>query len=54
MASPRWQDRTKSASAEPVGRWMLGWDRFVAVWASVNLLWVAFDITYVPLRTFWL
>ena len=33
---------------------MLGWDRFVAVWASVNLLWVAFDITYVPLRTFWL
>ena len=54
MASPRWQDRTKSAAAEPVGRWMLGWDRFVAVWASVNLLWVAFDITYVPLRTFWL
>ncbi len=54
MASPRWQDRTKSASAEPVGRWMLGWDRFLAVWASVNLLWVAFDITYVPLRTFWL
>ena len=33
---------------------MLGWDRFVAVWASVNLLWVAFDISYVPLRTFWL
>lgn len=54
MASPRWQDHNKSASTEPLGRWMLGWDRFVAVWASVNLLWVAFDITYVPLRTFWL
>jgi hypothetical protein len=26
----------------------------VAVWASVNLLWVGFDLTYVPLRTFWL
>jgi len=37
-----------------LGRWERGWDRFVAVWASVNLLWVAFDLTYVPLRTFWL
>ncbi|MDA0717470.1 MAG: hypothetical protein O2839_04505 [Cyanobacteria bacterium] len=54
MASPRWQDRTKLKSTEPVGRWMLRWDRFVAGWASFNLLWVAFDITYVPLRTFWL
>ena len=26
----------------------------MAVWASLNLLWVAFDLTYVPLRTFWL
>jgi len=26
----------------------------VALWASVNLLWVGFDLTYVPLRTFWL
>ena len=54
MASPRWQERTQPSSAAPAGRWALGWDRFVAVWASVNLLWVAFDITYVPLRTFWL
>lgn len=54
MASPRWQERTQSSSTEPASRWALGWDRFVAVWASVNLLWVAFDITYVPLRTFWL
>jgi hypothetical protein len=26
----------------------------VALWASINLLWVGFDLTYVPLRTFWL
>jgi hypothetical protein len=26
----------------------------VAVWAGVNLVWVAFDLTYLPLRTFWL
>jgi len=26
----------------------------VALWAGLNLLWVGFDITYVPLRTFWL
>ena len=26
----------------------------MALWAALNLLWVAFDITYVPLRTFWL
>jgi hypothetical protein len=24
------------------------------VWAGVNLVWVAFDLTYLPLRTFWL
>ena len=26
----------------------------MALWAGLNLLWVGFDITYVPLRTFWL
>jgi hypothetical protein len=26
----------------------------VAIWASFNLVWVGFDLTYVPLRTFWL
>ncbi len=30
------------------------WDRFVAIWATLNLLWVVFDISYVPLRSFWL
>jgi len=50
MARPRWQDQASQSS----GPWTRGWDRFVAVWASVNLLWVAFDISYLPLRTFWL
>ena len=50
MARPRWQ----AHSAESSGRWVRGWDRFVAIWASLNLVWVAFDLTYVPLRTFWL
>ena len=26
----------------------------MALWAALNLLWVAFDLTYIPLRTFWL
>ncbi|MEB3350245.1 MAG: hypothetical protein VKO00_09525 [Cyanobacteriota bacterium] len=50
MARPRWHDRS------PHGASRLGrhWDRFVAIWATVNLAWVAFDLTYIPLRTFWL
>lgn len=50
MVRPRWQSPPRPAS----GRWVRGWDRFVAIWASLNLLWVAFDLTYVPLRPFWL
>ena len=26
----------------------------MAIWATLNLLWVVFDISYVPLRSFWL
>ena len=50
MARPRWH-ALRSPSRGALG---LGWDRFVAIWASLNLLWVAFDLTYVPLRSFWL
>jgi hypothetical protein len=50
MARPRWQ---RTAPTRP-GQGLRIWDRFVAVWAGVNLLWVAFDLSYVPLRTFWL
>ena len=51
MAKPRWHEALPLASGSRVGR---GWDRFVALWAALNLAWVAFDLTYVPLRTFWL
>ena len=50
MARPRWIRQATPAS----GPWQRRWDRFVALWAGLNLVVVAFDITYVPLRTFWL
>ena len=50
MARPRWHQTL----ALPSGGLGLRWDRFVALWAALNLLWVAFDVTYIPLRTFWL
>lgn len=50
MTRPRWH-ALRSPSRSALG---LGWDRFVAIWAGVNLLWVAFDLSYVPLRSFWL
>ena len=50
MARPRWHE----APPHPASRLWCGWDRFVALWAALNLAWVGFDLTYVPLRTFWL
>ncbi|MEI6828312.1 MAG: hypothetical protein WCK64_00500 [Synechococcaceae cyanobacterium ELA445] len=50
MVRPRWHD---PAPPEVATLWR-GWDRFVALWATLNLLWVGFDLSYVPLRTFWL
>ena len=50
MARPRWH----MAIPVPANRLARSWDRFVALWAALNLVWVAFDLTYVPLRTFWL
>jgi hypothetical protein len=50
MARPRWQLTLTSPPSGPARRW----DRFVALWAALNLIWVAFDITYIPLRNFWL
>ena len=48
LAARNWRDHLAS---RPLGR---QWDQFVAIWASLNLLLVVFDITYVPLRNFWL
>ncbi len=49
MARPRWHE----ALPRPVSWAGRQWDRFVALWALLNLVWVAFDLTYIPLRTFW-
>ncbi|MEB3321654.1 MAG: hypothetical protein VKI81_02405 [Synechococcaceae cyanobacterium] len=49
MARPRWHD----VLPLPHGRIGRAWDRAVALWATLNLLLVAFDLTYVPLRNFW-
>ncbi|MFM7268893.1 MAG: hypothetical protein ACKOZT_09965 [Cyanobium sp.] len=50
MARPRWHD-VRLPRGSRAGRL---WDRFVALWAALNLLVVLFDITYLPLRSFWL
>ena len=50
MVRPRWQGVKPSASL----RFWLGWDRLIAGIAAINLAWVVFDVTYVPLRNFWL
>ncbi len=50
MARPRWQLATLPSAAP----WQRRWDRFVALWAALNLVLVAFDLTYLPLRRFWL
>ena len=50
MARPRWH----ASFPRPSRGFARRWDRFVALWALVNLVWVAFDLSYVPLRTFWL
>lgn len=50
MARPRWHETL----SQPSNRFWKGWDRFVALWAVVNVVWVVVDFTYVPLRPFWL
>ncbi len=50
MIRPRWQGlkhRNRNLS------WRR-WDQFVALVAGLNLVWVLFDVSYVPLRSFWL
>jgi hypothetical protein len=51
MARPRWH-----ANLPPLPTGSLvarTWDRAVALWATLNLALVVFDITYLPLRNFW-
>ena len=50
MVRPRWQGLQTTAA----GRFWHRWDQAVALVAAANLAWVLFDVTYVPLRSFWL
>jgi hypothetical protein len=50
MARPRWH----GALSHPRNRFWKDWDRFVALWAALNFLVVMVDVTYVPLRSFWI
>ena len=50
MVRPRWLSTQRVTAS----RLWQHWDRGVALWASLNLALVVFDITYIPLRTFWL
>ena len=50
MIRPRWQGLNRSVGARGWRRW----DQVIAVIAAANLGWVIFDVSYVPLRHFWL
>ena len=50
MVRPRWQGFKLHHRARAWRRW----DQALAVLAATNLAWVIFDVTYLPLRNFWL
>ena len=50
MIRPRWQALKPRRGLINWRRW----DQAIAVIAAVNLTWVAVDLTYIPLRNFWL
>ena len=50
MVRPRWQE----VQATTTDRFWHRWDQAVALLAAANLAWVLFDVTYIPLRNFWL
>ena len=50
MIRPRWQGLNHSDRSIAWRRW----DQLVALLAGLNLVWVLFDVSYIPLRSFWL
>jgi hypothetical protein len=50
MIRPRWQGLKPQQNAVAWRRW----DRMVAIVATLNLAWVLVDLSYIPLRNFWL
>ncbi|MEC7381406.1 MAG: hypothetical protein VYE16_00175, partial [Cyanobacteriota bacterium] len=50
MVRPRWQGLKPS----PSRKFWQRWDQVLALIAATNLSWILFDVTYIPLRNFWL
>ena len=50
MIRPRWQGLSRSHRWSSWRRW----DQAIALLAATNLVWVIFDVSYIPLRNFWL
>ncbi|WP_269622536.1 hypothetical protein [Prochlorococcus marinus] len=50
MAIPRWQERNQESESVS---WKV-WEKLLAFIAIINLGWILFDISYIPLRSFWL
>ena len=50
MVRPRWQGLKPSTS----DKFWRRWDQALALIAAANLSWIIFDISYVPLRNFWI
>ena len=50
MIRPRWHGLSRSTRWSSWRRW----DQAIALLAATNLAWVIFDVSYIPLRNFWL
>ena len=49
MAIPRWQEGKKISDHT----FLFHWEKLIAFLAIINLSWIFFDISYLPLRSFW-
>ncbi len=49
MAIPRWQEGRKMSNKT----FLFHWEKVIAFLAIINLSWILFDISYLPLRSFW-
>ncbi len=49
MAIPRWQEVKKISNYT----FLIQWEKLIAFLAIINLGWIVFDISYLPLRSIW-
>ncbi|AAP99557.1 MULTISPECIES: hypothetical protein [Prochlorococcus] len=50
MALPRWQKKRE----KPESKLWVRWEKLIAFVAMINLGWIIFDLSYIPLRSFWI